>query len=54
MIAEAVLEAAWLDDPAKGWARCYRQFHEDTLIMEDSEQGHLKGSCAAQCRKCLV
>ena len=52
VIAEAVLEPEWWDDPESGWHREFVRFQENTLIMEETEKGHLKGACSSGCRKC--
>eukprot|EP01083_Nonionella_stella_P269913 913574_1 len=49
VIAEAILDASWWDDE---WYSRYTAFQEDTLIMEESERGHIKGACGDECRKC--
>merc|ERR1719242_2458153 len=53
VIAEAILDADWWDNEQSGWHQKYEKFQEDTLIMEDTEKGHIKGSCSDKCRKCL-
>ena len=52
VIAEAILDADWWDNPETGWYKKYCKFQEDTLIMEETEKGHIKGSCSDDCRKC--
>ena len=52
VIAEAILEPEWWDDEETGWFKKYVRFQENTLIMEETEKGHIKGSCSDGCRKC--
>merc|ERR1719242_109129 len=53
VIAEAILDADWWDNEQSGWHQKYEKFQEDTLIPEESDKGHIKGTCSDKCRKCL-
>jgi len=52
VIGEAILDADWWDNPESGWKNQYLQFQEDTLMQDERDEGHIKGSCGDHCRKC--
>ena len=51
VVGEGIQDSEWWDG-VNGWAKKLRENEENTVIETEAEKGHIKGSCADDCRKC--